>query len=72
MADYPKWHACTECKHFTGVILDEKPTLTTHGHTSKRHKFLYECAIHGHIPHWVLSSNDLNIKHDHLCDFEQK
>jgi hypothetical protein len=72
--DYPNWHSCLECKHFTGVILEEKPTLTTHGHKSKRNKYLYECKAtkSGHIPHYVLSPNDLNIKHDHKCPYEKK
>lgn len=72
MNDSPKWHACSECKHFTGVILEQKETLTSHGHKSKRKKYLYECKVHGHIPHWVLSTSDVKIKHDHQCSYEEK
>lgn len=68
------WHACSDCKHFTGRIVKTEKMITAHGHTSKRKKIMFECIGRktGTLPWWIGSAADLKVKHDTQCPFEPK
>lgn len=70
--DKAVWKSCLDCKFFTGEILREEKMLTSHGHTSKRKKYLYGCSKNKSVPHFVISKSDLKICHDHFCGYEKR